>query len=96
MGAAALRQHWEHTFGSYTGPIDYEIHDLSVAVGEGVAFTHSLNWNSGMLANSEKREQWLRWTAGFRKISDDWLITHEHVSVPVDPASGEALLDLTP
>jgi uncharacterized protein (TIGR02246 family) len=96
MGAAAFRQHWEKTFARYAGPTAYEIHDLSVSIGDDVAFTHSLNWKSGTLTTGEKTEQWLRWTACFRKLGDTWLVAHEHVSVPMDPGSGEALVDLTP
>jgi ketosteroid isomerase-like protein len=39
---------------------------------------------------------WLRWTACFRKIDGNWLIVHDQVSVPVDPESGRALLNLEP
>jgi ketosteroid isomerase-like protein len=95
-GAAAFRQHWEKTFAHYSGPTAYEIHDLSVTIGDDVAFTHSLNWKSGTLTTGEKSEQWLRWTACFRKVGDTWLVAHEHVSVPMDPGSGEALVTLTP
>jgi ketosteroid isomerase-like protein len=95
-GAAALRQHWEKTFAHYSGSTAYEIHDLSVTIGDEVAFTRSLNRKSGTLTTGETSEQWLRWTACFRKVGDIWLVTHEHVSVPMDPVSGEALVDLTP
>lgn len=96
VGANAFRNHWEATFSSFEEPIAYEIHDLSITVGDGVAFSHSLNWKSGTLTNGQRTEVWLRWTACFRKINGKWLITHEHVSVPVDLESGKAVLDLNP
>jgi ketosteroid isomerase-like protein len=46
--------------------------------------------------NGQKSDFWLRWTACYRKANGKWLITHEHVSVPVDMESGKALLDLKP
>ena len=35
----------------------------------------------------------LRITHGYRKIDGKWLIVHEHVSVPVDAASGKAVFE---
>ncbi len=37
MGADALRKLWEEVFFVYQGPIDYEIHDLNITVGDDVA-----------------------------------------------------------
>jgi ketosteroid isomerase-like protein len=95
-GCLRLPQALGDAFGSFVGAIAYEVHDLRVVVGGDIAFTHSLNRKSGTLANEQTSEQWLRWTACWRKADDRWLITHEHVSVPVDPATGDALLHLTP
>src|SRR5579872_238095 len=62
IGADAFRKVWEETFLVYQGPIDYEIHDLSITVGDDVAFTHSLNRISGTMNNGQKTALWLRWT----------------------------------
>jgi ketosteroid isomerase-like protein len=39
---------------------------------------------------------WWRETACYRKLEDEWLITHQHSSVPFDVGSGKASLDLRP
>ena len=39
---------------------------------------------------------WIRATLCYRKIDGKWMVTHEHVSVPFDPESGQASLDLKP
>ena len=96
IGADALRKLWEETFFVYQGPIDYEIHDLNITVGDDIAFTHSLNRISGTMNNGQKTEVWLRWTACFRKINGKWLIVHHQNSVPVDLEHGKAVLDLKP
>ena len=49
-----------------------------------------------MLKNGNEVGFWVRWTACFRKIDGNWLIVHDHVSVPTDFATGKALLDLEP
>ena len=96
VGADAFRKVWEEVFFVYQGPIDYEIHDLSITVGDDVAFTHSLNRISGTLNNGQKTDLWLRWTACFRKINGKWLIVHHQNSVPVDLEHGKAVLSLKP
>jgi ketosteroid isomerase-like protein len=61
-----------------------------------VAFSYCRHRIAGTLKNGRKTDFWLRWTAGWRKTSGKWLIVHEQVSVPVDLASGKALMDLKP
>jgi ketosteroid isomerase-like protein len=39
---------------------------------------------------------WLRFTDGWKRSNGRWVVAHEHVSVPVDLATGKARLDLTP
>ena len=95
-GADAFRNLWEATFSSFQGPIDYEIHDLSITVGDDVAFTHSLNRISGTMNTGQKTDLWLRWTACWRSINGTWLIVHHHNSVPVDLQTGRAVLSLKP
>jgi uncharacterized protein (TIGR02246 family) len=96
IGADALRKLWENVFSVYQGPVDYEIHDLNITVGDDVAFAHSLNRISGTMNNGQKTALWLRWTACFRKINGKWLIVHHQNSVPADLEHGKAVLDLKP
>jgi uncharacterized protein (TIGR02246 family) len=96
MGADAFRKAWEAVFSSFQGPIGYEMHDLSITVGDDVAFSYSLNRISGTMNNGQKTDLWLRWTACWRSINGKWLIVHHQNSVPVDLEHGKALLDLKP
>ncbi len=96
VGADAFRNAWEAVFSSFQGPIGYELHDLSITVGDDVAFTYSLNRISGTLNTGQKTDLWLRWTGCFRKINGKWLIVHHQNSVPVDLQTGRALLSLKP
>ena len=96
VGAEAKKKPWRDVFSMYLSPIDYEVRDLSLTLGETVAFGHSFNRISGTRHNGEKTSVWVRWTPCFRKIDGNWLIAHEQVSVPIDPASGTALRNLEP
>ena len=96
VGADAFRNVWEEVFSSFQSPIGYEMHDLTMTVGECNVFAHSLNHISGTMNNELKTDLWLRWTACFRKIKGTWLIVHHQNSVPVDLQHGKAVLDLKP
>lgn len=96
LGAEAQRRNWVEAFSMYQRPLGYEIRDLTITVGDEVAFGHSLNRISGTLKDGDRADFWLRWTTCFRKIDGNWLITHHQVSVPLDLESGRALLNLKP
>jgi uncharacterized protein (TIGR02246 family) len=96
VGAAAKRKNWANVFSVYQRPLGYELHDLTVTVGDDVAFGHSLNRISGTLKNGKRNDVWVRWTACLRQIDGNWLIAHDQVSVPLDIESGRALLNLEP
>jgi ketosteroid isomerase-like protein len=96
VGAEAKGKNWVDAFAMYQRPLGYEIRDLTITVGDDVAFGHSLNRISGTLKNGNPAGFWLRWTTCFRKIDGNWLIAHDHVSVPLDPESGTALMNLKP
>jgi ketosteroid isomerase-like protein len=80
----------------YQRPLGYEIRDLTITLGDDVAFAHSLNRVSGKLKNGNRTDFWLRATTCFRRIDGNWLIAHDNISVPFDPATGTALLNLQP
>jgi ketosteroid isomerase-like protein len=96
VGADAKRKNWEHVFAVFEHPL-YEIRNLTITVGDDVAFGHSLNRLSGTLKDgSTTTGFWVRATTCFRKINGDWLIAHDQVSVPLNVVTGEAVLNLQP
>jgi ketosteroid isomerase-like protein len=97
LGVAGKSENWEGVFAMFQPPISYEVRDLTIVVGDDVAFTHSLNRLSGTLRNGNSSNGfWVRATLCLRKIAGTWLIAHDHASVPLDFASGRALLHLEP
>ena len=95
VGADGKRRAWQEVFAALSGPVTYEVRDLNVTTNGELAFVHSLNHITTTLP-AGRIETWLRWTACFRQIDGAWLVVHDHVSVPADPAQGKALLNLTP
>jgi ketosteroid isomerase-like protein len=76
------------------GPIDYEIHDLRITQSGDVAFCHSLSHVRGTRAKGEKADYWVRVTVGFQKRNGEWLMTHDHVSMPLDMQTQKAVSEL--
>ena len=96
QGIDTYRKNFEAWFAAVQGPIEYETRDLRITIGDGVAFCHSLNRVRSTRTTGETTETWVRVTVGFRKIEGTWRITHEHVSVPCDLETSQALLHLQP
>lgn len=96
VGATAKKRNWVGFFTVFQPPVGYETRDLTISVGDDVAFAYSLNRISATLKNGDRTNYWVRWTACFRKIDGNWLIVHDHVSLPLDAESGTALLNLEP
>ena len=96
IGSDAVRERAEEWFSWYQGPIGYEIRDLSITTADTAAFCHYLYRVSGTMANGREVDMWVRATVCFRKLDGQWMVTHEHSSVPFDAESGRASLDLKP
>jgi ketosteroid isomerase-like protein len=95
-GANCYRKTWEKTFKRFDGPIDIELRDLNIAASNDMAFSHKLLHLKAAMVNGQTVDFWERMTLCFRKINGEWLITHEHVSVPANLATGKAALELKP
>jgi len=95
-GSDAKRRAWEKFFAAFPDAVSYQLHELSITAGADTAFVHSLNHVRGRRASGELSDLWVRWTACFHRVDTDWLIVHDHASVPVDLAHGRAVVDLVP
>ena len=96
VGSEAAKRRAEAWFASFQGAIGQEALDLSITAGEDVAFSHCLNRVTGMKSDGQKIDMYWRATVCYRKMDGQWIVTHEHNSVPFDPESGRASLDLKP
>ena len=95
-GVKEYRKKWEEMFDSIQGPIGYETRDVTISTHGDIAFSHLVNRIKARTKDGDGNLPWVRITLCFRKIDGKWLVTHEHASVPFDPESGKASLDLNP
>jgi ketosteroid isomerase-like protein len=82
IGANAYRNNLEHWFDSFEGPLAFEMHNLSVTPGERSAFCHYLALVTGARPGGRRSGYWVRGTTCFERRDADWLVTHEHISMP--------------
>ncbi len=95
-GSAALRGRFLDWFDSFQGAIGQEIRDLTIVASGDVAVAHMLIRASGTLKNGQEVGYWVRVTNGCRRSNHGWLMTHEHVSLPVDIKTRSAVMNLLP
>jgi ketosteroid isomerase-like protein len=90
VGAKAYRKDFEEFLGMFPGPIEYSISDLTITAVSTLGYSHRIDsWT--LTDKAGKRVPLVfRVTDVYRKINGKWLIVHEHVSFPVDPATGKA------
>jgi uncharacterized protein (TIGR02246 family) len=95
-GRDAVRKRADEWISSWQGPINSEIRELSITADDNVAFSHHLSRFYGTKKGGGEIDMWIRATLCVGKVDGKWMVTHEHVSVPFDPQSGQASLDLKP
>jgi uncharacterized protein (TIGR02246 family) len=81
-GIEAYRKTWDQFFAWARDPVVYNIEAIDVTVGSDVAFVVAAMRCSGTEATGEAVELDFRLTIGLRKIEGQWMIVHEHHSVP--------------
>ena len=89
-GAAAYRKDYEGFFAAYPGPVQSHVSDTVVKVVGSVAYAYGVDHWTVTDAQHKKTEMTFRFTDVFTKENGKWLVVHEHVSFPVDPATGAA------
>jgi ketosteroid isomerase-like protein len=94
--SAAIRRNFLRWFDEYQGSIGLDTHALHISASGDVAFAYMLHRDSGTMKNGQERAIWVRSTVCCQRSNHRWLITHEHISVPVDFKSGRATMDLVP
>ena len=96
VGIEAKLKNWAKVF-TFFQDVDYEVRDLTVTVGDDVAFGHAFGRLSGTLQDGTATSgMWVRGTFCFGKLDRNWLIVHDQASVPFDIASGKGVTDLEP
>jgi ketosteroid isomerase-like protein len=83
-GMDEYRKSWDLFFKYHQPSQAFDIEELSITAGEDVAFAIAImRCGSGTFSGPPEQGGFLfRLTIGLRKIEGNWLIAHEHHSVP--------------
>ncbi len=92
-GSDAYKKDWAGVFAGCADSPKFEISDLDITADSKLAFSHSIQQFSCTDAKGNKMQMTMRATDAYRKVKGKWVIVHEHLSAPIDLASGKA--DLT-
>jgi len=96
-GADAFRKDWQGFLDSSDGPITIENSDMNITSDGKMAFATYIARLTGKGKDGNPMDVTMRITdVLLHKYTGKWLIVHEHVSVPVDLASGKADLSSKP
>jgi ketosteroid isomerase-like protein len=98
-GSAAVRGNFLRWFDGFKSSIGQEIrglNSLNILASGDIAVAYMLIRASGTLKDGREVGYWVRATVCCQRSDHRWLITHEHISLPVDFESGSAAMDLVP
>ena len=96
VGADAYRKDWQNLFAALKGPVKVEISDLRIVNDGTLGYSSSIQHVVSTDAKGPPVDFTVRVTDAYRKTSGKWLITQEHVSVPVDLETGKPDLNSKP
>lgn len=88
-GADLYREAWKEMFSRFEGRPKIGIVGAGITVEGSVGFSYCFMHVTGTGKQGGPVDRWVRVTDGFRKIDGKWLIALEHISVPVDFATGK-------
>ena len=74
----------------------WTVPELNVVVDGDHAVTWGLNRMADRRPDGSEDVTWSRGTRVFQRSGGRWLMTHQHVSFPIDPTTGLAATELTP
>lgn len=84
-GANEYRKNFERWFAQMPGPLDYEPQDVRISVGDSVALSFFKSHVRGTHKDGSPADYWVRVTTEFQKVNGEWMVGHEHVSLPAQP-----------
>ncbi|MFD3375784.1 MULTISPECIES: YybH family protein [unclassified Streptomyces] len=94
-GGDMWRQNWVGFFAAWEGALHLEFSNVEVHASHDLAIVRLLVRLVGTM-EGQKFDLWVRTTNCFRRIDGEWLMIHDHVSVPLDFATGQSLMNLSP
>ena len=93
---ADVREECRKGFEQASDDFSWTVPRLRVLVRDDLAVGWGLNRMANRRPDGTEDVSWSRGTRVFHRVDGSWLMVHQHVSFPVDPATGMAATELTP
>lgn len=90
VGAKAYRKDYADFFAAFPGPSKSEASDIHVETSGPLGYARGIDRWVITGKDGKRLEVVFRFTDVLKKVDGTWLIVHEHLSVPVDPVTGQA------
>ena len=81
-GLEAYAKTWDLFFAWSDDPVIFDIKSMDITAGNDVAFVAALMRCGGTEKSGERIELEFRLTIGLHKIGEQWVVLHEHHSIP--------------
>jgi ketosteroid isomerase-like protein len=100
-GIESYKTSWEKCFvNMFEFPVSYELRDERIFSSGDIALVHGLVRMQGKFKNpaeagEERVDCWMRQTLGLKRVGGQWLIVHDHISIPID-YDGKGLMKIDP
>jgi len=95
IGWDAYKKDWQGVLSGCTGPMKAELTEMTIVAEGNIGYGHEIQHLS-CPTKGAPLDMTLRATDGYVKKDGKWLIAHEHLSVPVDVATGKGDLSSKP
>ncbi len=82
-GLDAYIETWKIFYPSQAKPITFYFEQIEVTEGDEIAFATAIG-TCGYIEHGERTDLKFRLTMGFQKREGQWLIVHEHHSIPAE------------
>jgi ketosteroid isomerase-like protein len=93
-GADAWRKTWSGVFARARS-FEVKLSALAVEASGDLGIAHGVV-HIVFVGDNGKFSETARLTEAYRKVAGKWLIFHEHLSIPIDPATGKGVFDAQP
>jgi uncharacterized protein (TIGR02246 family) len=81
-GLEAYAKTWDLFYSWSDDPVIFDIKSMDITAGNDVAFVAALMRCAGTEKSGQRIELEFRLTIGLRKIGQQWMVLHEHHSIP--------------
>jgi ketosteroid isomerase-like protein len=88
-GSDAYKADWKEFLAQYPTGVHATVSDFQVDTDGTMAYSHGIFTTAGNGPDGKPMPLTVRVTDVFKKVDGKWLCVHEHVSVPVDLATGK-------